>query len=454
MGGAGNEREADVVVVGAGLAGLVAAREVLAAGREVVVLEARARVGGRLLRHEIAPGVWVDLGGQWIGPTQRRMVALARELGAETFPTHTAGRSAIEWRGQVRRYRGLIPRVSTATLLDLAQVRARLDRMAREVPLQAPWAARRAERWDSQTFATWLGRNCLTASARTLMEIGCEAVWAAEPADVSLLHILFYIHSGGRFDDLLGTAGGAQQDRFVHGAQSLPLALVEHLGERVVLGAPARRIERGRDGVRVEADGVAVRARRAVVALPPTLAGRLAYDPPLPGLRDQLTQRVPQGTVVKCMAVYERPFWREQGLNGQAISDAGPVRVVFDNSPPGGSPGILLGFLEGRAARNWGQASEAARRAAVTATFGRVFGPAAARPEGYVERRWAEEEFTRGCYGAHLPPGGWTSYGRALLTPVGPIHWAGTETATEWSGYMDGAVQSGERAAAEALAAL
>lgn len=190
------------------------------------------------------------------------------------------------------------------------------------------------------------------------------------------------------------------------------------------------------------------------MALPPTLAGRIAYDPPLPGLRDQLTQRVPQGTVVKCMAVYERPFWREQGLNGQAISDAGPVRVVFDNSPPGGGLGILLGFLEGRAARNWGQASEAARRAAVIGTFARIFGPAAARPEGYVERRWAEEEFTRGCYGAHLPPGGWTSYGRALRTPVGPIHWAGTETATEWSGYMDGAVQSGERAAAEALAAL
>jgi len=400
MGVTGNEHEADVVVVGAGLAGLVAAREVVSAGREVVVLEARDRVGGRLLRHEIAPGAWVDLGGQWIGPTQRRMVALARELGAETFPTHTAGRSAIEWRGRVRPYRGLIPRVSTATLLDLALARARLDRMARAVPLQAPWTARHAERWDSQTFATWLRRNCPTAGARTLLEIGCEAVWAAEPADVSLLHILFYIHSGGRFDDLLGTSGGAQQDRFVDGAQSLPLALAERLGERVVLGAPARRIEHGRGGVRVHADGVAVRARRAIVALPPTLAGRIAYDPPLPGLRDQLTQRVPQGTVIKCMAVYERPFWRGDGLNGQAISDAGPVRVVFDNSPPGGGLGILLGFLEGRAARNWGQASEAARRAAVIGTFARIFGPAAARPEGYVERRW------RICRPAAGPPTG------------------------------------------------
>jgi monoamine oxidase len=195
-----------------------------------------------------------------------------------------------------------------------------------------------------------------------------------------------------------------------------------------------------------------VRAARAIVAIPPTIAGRIEYDPPLPARRDQLTQRMPQGAVIKTMAVYERPFWREDGLSGQATSDVGPARVTFDNSPPDGTPGVLLGFLEGRLARDWGERPAEARREAVLAGHVRLFGRSAARPVRYIERIWADEEWTRGCYGCLMTTGGWTEYGSALRAPVGCLHWAGAETATIWAGYMDGAVQSGERAAAEALA--
>jgi monoamine oxidase len=188
--------------------------------------------------------------------------------------------------------------------------------------------------------------------------------------------------------------------------------------------------------------------------MPPTLTSRIAYDPPLPGFRDQLTQRMPQGTVWKCMAVYERPFWRDDGLSGFGTSDTGPVRLTYDNSPPDGTPGVLLGFLEGDFARRAGLLSEAERRAQVLGVFGRLFGERALQPQRYIERSWAEEEWTRGCYGCYMPPGGWTSYGEALRRPVGPIHWAGAETATIWNGYMDGALRSGERAAAEALRAI
>jgi monoamine oxidase len=278
---------------------------------------------------------------------------------------------------------------------------------------------------------------------------------AAHPADVSLLHVLFYTHSAGSFDLLVGTEGGAQQDRFVGGSQLVSQRVAEELGEeRLVLGAPARRIEHGTDGVRVSADGFDVRARRAIVTLPPVLAGRLVYDPPLPGLRDQLTQHMPQGSVVKCMAIYPEPFWRAEGLTGQVTSEAGPVKVVFDNSPPDGSPGVLLGFLEGRQARRLGAVTPAERREAVVACFARYFGARAARPDGYVEKVWADEEFSRGCYGGYFPPNGWSDFGPALRTPIGPIHWAGAETATRWCGYMDGAVSSGERAADEALQSL
>lgn len=460
--------EADVAIVGAGLAGLVAARRIAAAGARPLVVEARERVGGRLLNEGIGDGKVVEVGGQWIGPTQDRIAALAAELGVGTFPTHDEGRHLIELDGRLTSYEGrltdarfrlvrdLARAISPLALADVEQARARLDRMARQVPLEEPWMAAKAASWDAQTFATWVRRNTRTAAARSLLELATEAVWAAEPADVSLLHVLFYTRSGGGFNSLVGTGGGAQQDRFHGGSQRLALLMAEQLGpERVRLGAPVRAIEHGASGVVLhgggERGGLAVRAKRAIVAIPPTLAGRIAYDPPLPARRDQLTQRMPQGTVIKTMAIYERPFWREEGLSGQATSDVGPARVVFDNSPPDGRPGVLLGFLEGRLARQWGARPAEERRAGVLAGHARLFGERAAQPESFVERVWAEEEWARGCYGCLMTTGGWTEYGRALRAPIGPIHWAGAETATVWNGYMDGAVQSGDRTAAEVL---
>jgi len=444
--------EADVVVIGSGLAGLVAARDLVAAGASVVVMEARDRVGGRLLNHDIGGGKVVEVGGQWVGPTQDRVLALARELGLETFPTHSAGENVIEYRGGLSRYRGAIPRINPAVLLDVERAQRRLNRLARRVPLEAPWEAPRASRLDSQTAATWMDRNLFTRGGRALLELATEAVWAAQPEDISLLHFLFYVHSAGSLELLLDTEGGAQQDRIVGGSQLLAIRLAERLGERVVLEAPVRRISHGPGGVAVEGDGAGARGKAAILAMAPTLAGRIVYDPPLPGFRDQLTQRMPMGTVAKCMAVYDEPFWRGEGLTGEGTSDRGPVKVTFDNSPPDGSPGVLLGFLEGRHARELGRVGAEERRAAVLDCFGRLFGPRAARPDDYVERLWAEEEWTRGCYGCHMPAGAWTSYGPALRPPIGPLHWAGSEYATVWNGYMDGAVSSGEHAASEVLA--
>jgi monoamine oxidase len=445
-------RDADLAVVGAGLAGLAAAREAVAAGSSALVLEARDRVGGRVLNEDIGGGDVVEVGGQWIGPTQDRLAAVARELGVETFPTYGEGENVIEYAGRVRRYRGAIPRINPLVLVDVERAHRRLNRLARGVPLDAPWEAPGAARLDGQTAATWLRRNLATKPGRMLLELGIEAVWAAQPEDVSLLHVLFYIHSAGSLEMLFDTEGGAQQDRFVGGSQLVPIRMAEGLGgERLSLASPVRTIRQVDEGVTVEADGVTVRAKRAIVAVAPTLAGRIAYDPPLPGFRDQLTQRMPLGTVAKCMAIYDEPFWRLEGLSGQGASDAGPVKLTFDNSPPGGSPGVLLGFLEGRRARELGRVPAEQRRTAVIDCFARLFGPRAGRPDAYVERLWAEEEWSRGCYGCHMPTGAWTGYGPALREPIGRLHWAGAEYATVWNGYMDGAVRSGQKAAREAL---
>jgi monoamine oxidase len=446
--------DCDVVVVGAGFAGLTAARRLVEGGLDTAVLEARDRVGGRTLNADLGGGKVVEVGGQWVGPTQDAVLALARELGVETFPTYVDGANRLEWRGRVRSYTGTIPRMNPAVLADVAQAQLRTDRMARRVPLEAPWQAPHAADWDGQTLESWLRRNVRTAGARELLTIGVEAVWAAQPGELSLLHALFYLHSGGGWSSLLDTRGGAQQDRFVGGSQRLALRMAAELGDRLRLSCPVVRIAYDDTGVTVTAaTGETIRAGHAVVAVPPTLAGRIDYDPPLPAARDQLTQRVPMGAVTKCIAVYDEPFWRADGLSGQALSDRGPVRTIFDNSPPEGRPGVLLGFLEGRHARSWEQEPPDRRRDAVLDCFTRLFGPRAARPEHYLEQAWAQEPWSRGGYGGAVAPGAWTQLGPALRAPVGRLHWAGTETATRWNGYMDGAVRSGQRAAEEVLKA-
>ena len=447
--------EVDVVVVGAGLAGLSAARDLAAAGRTVAVLEARDRVGGRVLNHPLGDGKVVEVGGQWVGPTQERILALGRDVGVETFPTYDSGARVLHFNGRRGTYRGTIPRINPVVIADVGRAQARLEALARKVPLEAPWSAPKAAAWDAVTFATWLRRNTVTAGARTLLALGIEAVLACEPGDVSLLHVLFYAHSAGSFQMAIDTGGGAQQDRFVGGSQLVCTRVAEALPPGTVhLEAPVRRIAWGGSEATVVSDAGAWRARRVIVSVPPLLAGRIAYDPALPGWRDQLTQRTPMGSVIKCHALYDEPFWRAEGLSGQATGDGEGARVVFDNSPPDGSPGILLGFLEGDEARRLGRAPASERRRAVLDAFVRYFGPRAATPADYVELDWQAEAWTGGCYGTLFGPNVWTRYGPALRQAAGPLHWAGTESAPVWTGYMDGAVASGRRAAAEVVTAL
>jgi monoamine oxidase len=449
------ERRKQVVVVGAGLAGLGAARALVAAGVDVLVLEARDRVGGRTYTRPAADGTPIDLGGQWIGPTQDRLAALAAELSCTTFPTYDTGRNIQLQGGERAEYAGAIPTSDPLAAADIVEALLELTTLSSQVPLEAPWTAPAAAEWDAQTMASWIAANVASPGARQLVELAVEAVFSAEPAELSLLHCLFYIHSGGGLMNLIGVTGGAQERRFHEGAQSVASKMAAALGERVVLGAPVRTIRQDEGGVVVEGDNVTMAAERVIVAIPPALAGRIRYAPALPGYRDALTQRVPMGNTFKIHCMYETPFWRADGLTGQATSDTGALRLTFDNSPESGSPGILMGFIEGGDRwRTWARRGAEERRRAVIADLVRLYGEQAAHPREYIEQSWAEEEYSRGCYVGNFPPGVWTQYGEALREPIGRIHWAGTETATVWNGYMEGAVQSGARAAAEVLAAL
>ncbi|WP_300543761.1 FAD-dependent oxidoreductase [Maricaulis sp.] len=442
----------DVIVIGAGLSGLRAA-QLLARRHDVIVLEARDRVGGRALAHTFANGDSVDIGGQWVGPGQDRLYALIETMGMQTYPLWDHGDRLVHSRGRLGRYRGTIPKLAPHVLLNVHWMMTRFDAMAAQIDTLRPWDHPRAALWDSMTVAEWMRRHAVSRRACAVFAAGIGAVFAAEPHDVSLLHALFYARAGTSLDNLVSTTGGAQQDR-VHGNMAgLADRVAQTLGPRVRLGEAARTIDWS-GGVSVETGKRRYAARRAILAVPPSQAFRMRFTPDLPAGRAGLWMRMAPGACIKCVAQYETPFWRDRGLAGQAVAPELTVRVTFDNTEQGKTAGQLLGFIEGDEARRWSGRDPAERRAAVLDAFAACFGEQARHPVDYVDRDWTAEPFSRGCYAALMGPGVWTAYGRHLREPLGPVHIAGTEAATRYFGYFDGALEAAERAVAEVEAAL
>jgi monoamine oxidase len=455
-------RKADFVVVGAGFAGLTAAREIVKAGRSVVVLEARGRVGGRVENHDLGNGKVSERGGTFIGPTQDHMYDLCKQYGIGLFDTYDTGNNVYingsdrqEWSDTGPT--GTAP-PDPALLPDLALIVQNLDQMSTQVPVDAPWTAASAADWDSQTLATYVKQNAINPDFNKLLPVATRPIFGAEASELSLLFVLFYIASSGdernpgTFERNFNTRGGGQQSRLVGGSQLLPLKMAADLGRRVVLNSPVRRIEQLKGGVRVTSDKLTVNAKRVIVAVPPTLAGGIDYRPDVPMERDALTRRVPQGTLVKVAAVYDKPFWREKGYNGTGLRVDGLVNATFDDSPPDGNPGVVFGFVGGDSARRFRTLSEADKRSTVLNEFAAFWGSEALQAKDFFYTDWGTEAWSRGCPVGIYAPGTLLPYGPALRKPVGRVHWAGTETSNYWNGYMEGAVRSGLRAAAEVLA--
>jgi monoamine oxidase len=457
----GRTRRADVVVVGAGFAGLTAARAVQRAGHSVLVLEARDRVGGRALNLRLGDGLVAERGATFAGPTQDHILALAKEVGVETFPTYDTGDNVYLNQGQRQTYpsngpTGTAP-LDPLVLPEMVATVALLDQMSTNVPVDAPWTAANAAEWDGQTLESWVNSRSATDRFKRIVTVATRPVFGAEPRELSLLFVLFYIAASGNeqtpgtFERNFNTQGGAQMWRFRGGTQLI--AQLAAKGLAMHKSTAVRRIDQTSTGVRVETDKLVVRAKHVIVAIPPTLAARIDYHPALPAARDQLTQRLGQGTLTKVTVVYPTPFWRAKGLSGTATSADGLVSATFDDTPERGTPGILLGFVGGDSARIYEGMHPDARQAAVLDELATLFGSEARSPTAYYDTRWTNERYTRGCPVAIAGPGTLLAYGAALRPPVGRVHWAGTETSTYWNGYMDGAVRSGERAAAEVLAA-
>lgn len=440
----------DVAIIGAGFAGLTAARELERRGLSVQMLEARDRVGGRSRPGQLN-GVTIDTGGQWVGMGHARLERLVREAGATLVPQYGKGRKVLQIAGVARTYTGLIPPVSPRALIEMQLALVALRRLQKKVDPARPWDSPLAH-LDNETLASWQKKWLRSRGAKAILDIGVRAVFCARPGQLSMLHFLTYLAANESFDYLVSAEGGAQAATVQGGMHQLTTHLARQLKTPVLLEAPVRRIEQGAAGVTVTHARGTLQARRVIVAMAPSMARKIAGDP-VHTARDKLGERMPMGSVIKCLVAYDKPFWREKGLSGEFVSDTAPFSPVFDHSPADGSCGILVGFFDGPDAMRWSGNPDGRRRAVIESLVA-AFGPEAATPADYIDHDWIADPWSEGCYVGLPAPGALTELGRSLRAPHGRVHWAGTETAAAWIGYIEGALLSGEAAAEEVALAL
>ncbi|GAB2495766.1 MAG: FAD-dependent oxidoreductase [Cytophagales bacterium] len=447
-----NHPKTEVLIIGAGFSGLAAAKKLYENHTSFLLLEARDRLGGRVYTKRFED-FYLDFGGQWIGPTQDRMYELCRENGVEFFETYNSGKNIIDLRQRIKTYRGVIPKLNLFALLNLDWMMRKMQRMANSISLHAPWTHAKAKAWDKMTLEEFLRNNTRSNDAYTVIRVGCETIFACDPKDLSLLHALFYIRSGTSLDCLINIKNGAQQHRIKGGMQHLAEKMAERFAEQIHFNSPVKNIQKTETGNRVSGEGFEWDCKQIILAVPPPLLSEIDFLPELSPEKTQLLKNYPMGRVGKCFMIYDKPFWREMGFSGQSVADESvPFQTLFDCSPADGSKGILMGFTIGSRADSFFTQTKEERKQQMEAVLVRYFGDKARNHSQYEDFTMTDETWSRGCYAALMQPGNWTAWQDAYRKSEGNIHFAGTEAAERWHGYIEGAVLAGELAAEKCLA--
>lgn len=449
----------DVIVVGAGISGLSAAKLLRESGLKPVVLEARDRVGGRTFTVRNKETTCVDLGGAYIGPTQNRILRLAKEYNVKTYKVNEEESLVHYVRGKSYPFKGSFPPMwNPFALMDFNNLWRKMDEMGAEIPREAPWRAPHAEEWDKMTMQQLFDKICWTSAARRFATLFVNVNVTSEPHEVSALWFLWYVKQCGGTMRIFSTTNGGQERKFLGGSSQISECMAQELGDLVKLESPVYSLDQSGDEVVVQTlNKETYKAKYVILAIPPCLNMKIHFNPELPPLRNQLISRVPMGSVIKCMVYYRENFWRKKGYCGTLVieEEEAPIGLTLDDTKPDGSVPAIMGFILARKCRRLANLTKEERKRKICEIYSRVLGSEEAlHPVHYEEKNWCEEEYSGGCYTAYFPPGILTQYGRVLREPVGKLYFAGTETATEWSGYMEGAVQAGERAAREIMCAM
>ncbi|XP_070573962.1 amine oxidase [flavin-containing] B-like [Ptychodera flava] len=451
------EEKRDVIIVGAGISGMSAAKLMHGLGLKVLVLEAKDRVGGRTYTMRDPSYQYADVGAEYIGPTQNRILRMTKELGIKHFKTYDEGMGIMELDGATYKVTNETPHVNSLTkLLDMNHLTNAIDRATEKLSLEDPWNSENAEYLDSITMDEWFRKTLWTTTGRELGRVAVNMLTGQEPALISALFFLWYIKSGQgiyRFNSITKVKHGAQERRMVGGTMQVREKIAQLLGKDVLFNSPVVSVEDDVEQVTVTTgDGKQYKANHVIVALPILLQSKISFSPPLPEGKQKLIDLIDDNTLslpgTKTILFYEKPFWREKGFNGEVLSSDSFVKGSLDDTKADGSLPALAVFVDGMPLQSL---SVEKRHRKICQHFAKHFdAEEAMHPVNIVEYDFIEDEYTAECVNV-LPPGALTRYGRYIRSPHGNVYFAGTETATRWAGYMDGAIQAGERAAREIL---
>ncbi|KAG8450493.1 hypothetical protein GDO86_002958 [Hymenochirus boettgeri] len=451
--------EYDVIVIGGGISGLSAAKLLFESGLKVVVLEARDRVGGRTHTIRNKDVQYVDVGGAYVGPTQNRILRVAKELGVKTYKVNVSQRFIHHIKGKTNAFYGSFPPSWNPFVnLDYNHLWRTIDEWGKEIPEDAPWKAPHAAEWDKMSMKEFIEKVCWTKAAKRFAQLFVNVNVTSEPQQVSLLWFLWYTKLCGGTSRMFSVTNGGQERKFVGGAGQISEKIMDRLEGRVKLQSPVVRIDQSGGNVIVETLPHEIyQAKYVISAIPPILTTKIHFNPELPATRNQLIQRLPMGSVIKCMMYYKEAFWRKMDYCGAMYieNENAPVEITLDDTKPDGTFPAIMGFILSRKATSLAQLSKEERKRRICEYYAKALGTEEAlHPVYYEEKNWCEEQYSGGCYTTYFPPGIMTQYGSVIRQPVGRIFFAGTETSTQWSGYMEGAVQAGERAAREVMCKL